>query len=121
MAGTDFPEGRWLPEHHSWLMRILSQGSGLLCLDWDETCAAGDIGEALIHSRDETGEIWSSYVSKLASGRVLEAFVDAAAVLAGMGPAEADLHCRACVDEAIRSGSVGVRPEIQGLIRAAER
>jgi len=120
MDENDFPARRWLPEHHEWLTRQLADGPGLLCLDWDETCAAGDIGEALIRSLDENGEVWASYTSKLESGDVLEAFVDAAAVLSGMDVVEAAAHCRTCVDEAIRVGDVAVRPEIQDLIRAAE-
>ena len=113
-----FPRRRWTAEVHAWLLERL-QEPGLLCLDWDETCAAGDIGEALVRHMDADGVAWRRYQEDLAEGEVLKAYVESCFVLAGLSEAEAQAHCEETVEEALAEGVVQIRPEIQDLMQRA--
>ena len=54
-------KGRWTPQVHRWLDALLARSPGVICLDWDETCAAGDIGEALMDYLDPSGGALRAY------------------------------------------------------------
>jgi len=114
----NFPRRRWLPEVHRWLIERL-QEPGLLCLDWDETCAAGDIGEALVRHLDEDGTAWRRYQDDLEKGEVLKAYVESCFVLAGLSETEVKRQCEQAVEAALASGAVQVRPEMQDLMALA--
>jgi len=118
LSVVSFPERRWRPQVYQWLRERL-ESPGLLCLDWDETCAAGDIGEALLQFLDKDGGALQRYSAALAQGRVEEAYVEACFVLEGFGVEEAQRQCRAAVEWAIESGAVAIRPEIQDLMASA--
>jgi len=96
LSVVSFPERRWRPQVYQWLRERL-ESPGLLCLDWDETCAAGDIGEALLQFLDKDGGALQRYSAALAQGRAEEAYVEACFVLEGFGVEEAQRQCRAAV------------------------
>ena len=112
------PRGRWRPEVHSALLDILRGPPGVMCLDWDETCASGDIGEALLDYLDPSGQEMAAYQSTLATGEVLKAYVESIYVLAGMRPEEALETCSKAVEWALKAGRVAVRPEMRALMEA---
>lgn len=113
-----FPRRRWLPEVHAWLNERL-RTPGLMCLDWDETCAAGDIGDALFQFMEPSGLRLERYTKALADGRFVEAYVEACFVLEGLSVPEAKHQCESAVEWALESGLVAIRPEIQDLMAAA--
>jgi phosphoserine phosphatase len=120
MSPIDFPKRRWKPQVHAWLCERL-QRPGLLCLDWDETCAAGDIGDALLHFLDEDGTHRQRYNQRLGEGHVLQAYVEACFILADMDVNVAKAQCEAAVAHALKTGAVRLRPEIQDLMAAARQ
>lgn len=120
MSAIDFPIRRWKPQVHAWLCERLKT-PGLLCLDWDETCAAGDMGDALLHFLDEDGEHCRRYNQGLAEGRVLEAYIEACFILADMDVNLARTKCEAAVAHALQAGTVQIRPEMQDLMAAARQ
>ena len=93
LADSLLPRARWQADVHAALIEILEGESGVLCLDWDETCAAGDIGEALLDYLDPSGAQMRAYEQTLESGNVPSAYVESIYVLAGMAPEEALEAC----------------------------
>jgi phosphoserine phosphatase len=77
------------------------------------------MGEALIRHLDEDGSAWRSYEEGLARGEILSSYVEACFVLAGMDEENARSACEAAVREALASGVVKIRPEMQDLMAAA--
>ena len=110
---------RWSAEVHEWLEQLLRETTGVMCLDWDETCAAGDIGEALLSYLDPSGKALDDYADKLAAGNILEAYVESLFVIAGYSPEQVRAICEKTVAWALQTGRVQHRPEIQDLIKAA--
>ncbi len=116
---VELERGRWLPSVHEWLLEVLSGPPGVLCLDWDETCAAGDIGEALVAYLDPSGERLAAYEQDLSAGQILKAYVESLFVLAGLRCEEVDRVCHEAVAWALETGQVVERPEMKNLIEAA--
>ena len=111
-------EDFWDPEVYSRLTTLLKGPPGVACFDWDETCAAGDLGEFLLRQRDDTGDKWRDYERLIAKGLTPAAYAEAATVLSGTTEEEASVICSKAVELAISSGSIVLRPEIRELIRA---
>ena len=121
MGESNLKRARWSLEVHGWLEGVLHDKPGVMCLDWDETCAAGDIGMALVSFLDPTGKALEAYEAKLSLGLVLEAYVESLYVIAGRSPADVEALCADAVAWALESGRVQKRPEMQDLMAVASR
>ena len=119
MGDVTLRRARWTPEVFAWLEEVLTEPPGVVCLDWDETCASGDIGEALVAYLDPSGKALEDYAATLAEGNTLKAYVESLYVIAGYSPAEVALHCEKAVAWALESGLVTIRPEMQNLMEVA--
>ena len=113
-------KGRWVPQVHQWLDTLLARSPGVICLDWDETCAAGDIGEALMDYLDPSGGALRAYEAELARGDVLKAYVESLYILAGRSVEEVSRVCSEAVVWAIEAGRVEQRPEMKNLMKVAD-
>lgn len=119
MGDVTLRRARWTPEVFAWLEEVLTEPPGVVCLDWDETCASGDIGEALVAYLDPSGRALEDYAATLAEGNTLKAYVESLYVIAGYSPAEVASHCEKAVAWALESGLVTIRPEMQNLMEVA--
>ena len=116
---ASFPQRAWRDEVYAGLRRVM-QGPGLAVLDWDNTCARGDIGEAIMRRVDTAGRFAERYEAWLAQGRVGAAYAECALLMAGLSPDQARGLAHEVLEQALSTGEIGFRPEVQDLVAALQ-
>lgn len=112
------PLGRWQPAVHRGLLSMLdAPGAGrVAAFDFDQTCIAGDIGEALL---DALGpDVRATYERMDAEQGHEVSYRWCAEVLGGRSAAELDDLAAHTAETCLKDGSIRLRPEIADLQRA---
>jgi len=111
--------GRWDEAVRVGLEGLLQGPPGLACLDWDNTCATGDIGEELLlHIDDAEGSMMAAYEARIDLGEVAEAYADGTRILGGRSVAEVEALCEQVVAGSRASGAHVPTREIGALMEA---
>jgi HAD superfamily phosphoserine phosphatase-like hydrolase len=118
--------GRWLPEIWRGLNEMivrLSPQQPLAVFDWDNTCAKGDIGEAVMDELDKRDprDRWSEYSRLIKEQGKPAAYTYAACQMAGMTEVQLRQLTAEVIEECLASRRIQKRPEMQDLIGTLHR